>query len=200
MKDATLKQSLKFLAILKDAPAKQLQAILGSGLLADLRDGNIAEVDRDVFRKVLGLNPLRPVYVVAMDYETSIEDLIRLGKYDWSNSDITTSHFPTKRTGKTDVTIEPIHFNRSISSSDAIKELDRMGFRPAEGCEFLAFGSKYPDVQREFPIVALGSVWRHLGGLHLVVCLNRHAAGRRAHLSWLEGGWDDYWRFAAVRK
>lgn len=56
----TLKQSAKILSLFEDMPSDQIQAILESGFLADLRDGNVSEVDRGEFRRVLGLKPLRP--------------------------------------------------------------------------------------------------------------------------------------------
>lgn len=57
---ATLKQAKKILSVFEETPREQIQEILGSGLLADLRDGNIAKVNRDDFRKMLGLKPLTP--------------------------------------------------------------------------------------------------------------------------------------------
>lgn len=60
-KYATLKQSRKILSIFEEALSEQVQAILESGLLVDLRDGNIAEVKRNNFRRVLGLKPLEPI-------------------------------------------------------------------------------------------------------------------------------------------
>jgi hypothetical protein len=35
-----------------------------------------------------------------------------------------------------------------------------MGYRPAELSELLAFGENYPEVQRKFPVIAFGSIWR----------------------------------------
>ena len=58
MKDATLKQARKILDIFSDTPLEQIQEIISSGLLADLRDGNIAGVSRENFRRILGLNSL----------------------------------------------------------------------------------------------------------------------------------------------
>jgi len=57
-KDATLRQSAKILSLFEDTPLDQVQAILKSGLMADLRDGNIANVKRDEFQRLLGLKPL----------------------------------------------------------------------------------------------------------------------------------------------
>lgn len=57
---ATLKQSAKILSIFEDTPAYQVQAILESGFLADLRDADVNNVDRDEFRKMLDLKPVKP--------------------------------------------------------------------------------------------------------------------------------------------
>jgi len=93
-----------------------------------------------------------------------------------------------------------VHFDRSISSDDAIAELDKMGLRPAEAGELLAFRAKYPDVQREFPIVALGSVWRGLYGNRHVLVLRCRGGKRRANLYWFGDDWNDGCRFATVCK
>jgi hypothetical protein len=66
--------------------------------------------------------------------------------------------------------------------------------------ELLAFGEKYPDVQREFPVVALGSAWRDSVGNRHVPYLVRHAGRRLLYLYWLGCEWDSGYRFAAVRK
>lgn len=63
MKDGTLRQGLKILSLFESTPNEQVQALLESGLLADLRDGNIAEVKRDEFRRLLGLKSLNPPFL-----------------------------------------------------------------------------------------------------------------------------------------
>jgi hypothetical protein len=65
--EATLDQGTKILSIFKNTPIEQVQAILGSGLLADLRDGNIVEINRDSFRKALGLKPLNAPVELLLD-------------------------------------------------------------------------------------------------------------------------------------
>jgi hypothetical protein len=55
-------------------------------------------------------------------------------------------------------------------------------------------------MQRQFPVIALGQVWRDLDGDRLFVYLNRHGDGRRASLGGRGGDWNDVSRFAAVRK
>lgn len=68
MKDATLGQAGKILRLFSETPLEQMQAILASGFLADLRDGNISEVNRDEFRKILGLRPLELIPEPLLDW------------------------------------------------------------------------------------------------------------------------------------
>ncbi|KPJ55389.1 hypothetical protein AMJ47_00805 [Parcubacteria bacterium DG_72] len=59
MKTATLRQAKKVLELLEGIPAKQVQSLLASGLLSDLLNANVAEIDRHEFRKFCGLVPIR---------------------------------------------------------------------------------------------------------------------------------------------
>lgn len=139
-------------------------------------------------------------YPVSINYGLSLEEMIAAGRYDWKSDDIVTKHFPVKGEGVANVEIQLVHFDRVIESEEAIEELDKMGLRPAKIEELLAFGAKYPKVQREFPIVALGSVWRFAHGLRHVPYLGRSGAGRGLSLGWFEGEWVERCRFAAVSK
>lgn len=55
----------------------------------------------------------------------------------------------------------------------------------------LAFGEKYLNVQREFPVIALGSVWFGPGGGRHVAVLEGDAGGRHLDLGWDDP--DDQW-------
>lgn len=153
-----------------------------------------------MFKKAKKIKQEKNIFLISIDYGMSIEKMLELGEYNSLNSKITSKHFPTSRTGKMETEIILIHFNRSISSKEALKEMDKMGLRAAEPHELLAFGVKYPDVQCQFPIVALGLVWRGPDDSRNVVCLGGVGAKRNTRLYWCEGDWGDYWRFAAVRK
>ena len=65
--------------------------------------------------------------------------------------------------------------------------------------ELLAFDATYPEKQHEFPIVALGSVWRDRRGNRDVPCLLWRASERSLDLYWHDDGWGGHCRFAAVR-
>ena len=144
--------------------------------------------------------PAGNVYSLTVNYGLSVEDAVKLGRYDWANSDINSSNFQTKRSGTAEVVVELIHFNRYISTKDALSELDRMGYRTAELHELLAFGEKYPNVQREFPVVALGSVWQDRSGVRDIPYLGRYGSERGLYLDWVGHGWDEVYWYAAVRK
>jgi hypothetical protein len=81
-----------------------------------------------------------------------------------------------------------------------LKEFEARGLRAATLPELLAFGATYPEKQREFPIVALRSVWQNRDGLRCVPCLDRDGSKRMLGLRWLGRRWLDDCRFAAVRK
>ena len=138
-------------------------------------------------------------FLVTVNYNRTIEELVKAGRYHWQNSDITSQNFPSSRKGKAQVLIQLVHFDRDITSDEVLKALDKQGLRPVTLPELLAFGAKYPDKQCAFPIVALGSVWRVSGVGRRVAYLWRGAGSRGLGLYWLGDGWGAHSRFAAVR-
>ena len=174
-----------------------VQTALTNGMLADFVEADLTQVDREELRKALRLTPLDLRFFV--DYGMTLEQMITAGNYDWFIDDITAKRFPLTGTGK--VAFEPklFHFDRSISSEDAIKEMEKDGFRAAKIEELLAYGAILPEEQRKYPIIALGSVAK-IRGSRRVACLDWDASERGLRLFWFDGGWDDYYRFLGVRK
>ncbi|MBU6500273.1 MAG: hypothetical protein KGJ89_00345 [Patescibacteria group bacterium] len=180
------------------ASDEQIHELVKDGEAPDALVEKIADVLAEAMQAA------KNIFCVIVYYSLTLSRMIAAGKYDWVNSDITEEHFPVLRAnrGKEKVVVELIHFNRDIDSDGAVRGLDRMGFRPAELPELLAFGAAYREKQREFPIVALGpnSVWRGRRGDRFVVCLGRGSGGRVLYLGCFDGGWISICRFAAVRK
>jgi len=157
--------------------------------------GKIVEVLAETLRKAAN------VFSVLVDYGRSVADLVADGKYDWKNDDVNDKNFPDFRPRKGTVEVQLIHFNRVISTENVLNELDRQGLKAADLHTLLSLGAKYPDLQREFPIVALGSVWQNRnGGNRRVLCLLRDGSGRSLDLRWGVVDWCGVYRFAAVRK
>lgn len=141
-----------------------------------------------------------PAYKVSVNYDQTVEQFIKAGKYDWFNDDVTSLHFPSNEKDVAGVLVYLVNFNRDISSEDAVRELDRQGLRPATLKELLALGVAQPDLQRNNPIVALGSTWCSSAGNLVVPFLGSSEGGRFLSLIRLGGGWSSSWQFAAVRK
>lgn len=146
-------------------------------------------------KKVVG-----DIYTATVDYGMSLADMIKAGKYDWVNDDITAEHFPITGSGKVEVSFELVHLNKSTSSEEILLHMEKNNLRPATLAELLAFGAKYPEKQREFPIIALGSSWVYRDGDRCVPYLGRYDSKRRLVLGWFGSGWYDCWRFLTVRK
>ncbi len=96
-----------------------------------------------------------------------------------------------------EVAFEYVHMDRDASTDEVLAEMDRRGLRPALYEELLGFAEKYPDEQRKFPIVALGS---RATVAVIVAYLWDHGLGWRLDLDWIDGRWSDGCRFLAVPK
>ena len=140
------------------------------------------------------------VYPITVDYGLSLEQMIATGRYDWVNSDITSEHYPIVGTGTVALEGQLVHYGRNMSSEAVLADLDQKGLRPATMAELLAFGAKYPELQRQFPIVELGSVWPYPLGDRSVGYLARVGRGRRLRLVWFADDWGASYRFLAFRK
>jgi hypothetical protein len=144
------------------------------------------------------------VYHLVVNYTLLLADMIKIGKYEGVNSDITAEHFPVTGKGKVAINVELWWPNRYFNNGDeviAALAKEKPDYRFAELPEGLALGAAQPELQRQFPIAIMGSksIWHHAGGRDFA-CLGRGDSRRGLYLYWLEGGFDGAWRFAVVRK
>lgn len=125
-----------------------------------------------------------------------------VGKYDWVDGDITEKHFPINIPADYDAEYKLFHFNRVISSDDAIKEMKKEGYRPATLVELLVLGETQPELQRLFQIIALSPItpWDVSHGDYRVPTLTKGNAGRELTLNWSGDGWNAYSRFLGILK
>lgn len=140
---------------------------------------------------------------LAIDYTKTVEQVIADSNYDWKNDDITSQHFPVSPEmigKKAEVSAKLFHFNCDISSDDVISEMDKAGYRPATLMELLVLGFLFPELQRQFPIVALGSVWHSARVTRHVPCLDVSGIKRKLNLLWFDGVWFAHYRFLGARK
>ena len=140
-------------------------------------------------------------YPVFIDSKKTVEQMVADGHYDWSNSNINSSNFFVPNGGQTKSILRLIRFGREITTGEALVELEQQGFRPASLSELLAFGAKFPDLQKKFKVVALGAVWIDSNNYSQAAFLGSFGDKRGLGLSQYRGGyWHAGFRFLAVKK
>lgn len=126
--------------------------------------------------------------------------MIEAGHYDETDDDIIADNFPSSGSGTVELDCVLVHLDRDASTEEVESEIAKLGLRPARLEELLAFGEAYPEVQQEFSVVALASLWvdsrsdRHFAYLDSYTS-ERHLA---LHLD-EEGEWGAGW-WLAVRE
>lgn len=143
-------------------------------------------------------------YRIMMDFKVSLKDMVKAGKYAWVNPRINRENFPQTRHGVSILNAHlfkaPLYFGCHISSDSIVAEMGKQGYKPAIIEELLAFGETNPEVQRKFPVVALGSCT----GLDRYVPflskdISRDTPGRYLHLERWNRPWSLDCQFLAIR-
>lgn len=140
---------------------------------------------------------------LIVDYTKSVEQAIAEGSYDRRHYGISVESFPisSKVYGKKfEVSARLFHFDRDIMSKEVITEMDKVGFRPGTLMDLLALGTQYSEMQRTFPIAAVGSVWRYGLLIRCVPCLKVEGSSRELSLDYFVNNWDARWHFLGVPK
>jgi len=137
---------------------------------------------------------------LRVDYSLTIKSLITAGGYDNVNIYITKKNFPAnaKESGKKELVFRIFRFKNLTSSQRVIQSMKQRGCRPATLRELVVFGKANPDLQRKYPIIALGSVWLTPCGNRFVPELRSHAAWRYLELDYYDNDWDYSIRFLAI--
>lgn len=136
---------------------------------------------------------------LTVNYDISLADALVLGKYDSVNGNITQANFPPSGKGTQTIEAALFHFDKTMTSKRVIAEMNKAGYRPATIEELLALGQVNPDLQRKYPIVALGSSCVVDGGRN-VSYLSWGSNERKCNLSRFDFDLNDRCRFLAVRK
>ena len=79
-----------------------------------------------------------------------------------------------------------------------LARMEELNVRPTLSPEFLALTRAFPDLQRQFPLIGLGSVWAGSGGNRLVLYACESSGERDLRLRWDDREWDVDFRFPAV--
>ncbi|MFP4515009.1 MAG: hypothetical protein ACLFNO_03350 [Parcubacteria group bacterium] len=137
---------------------------------------------------------------LTLDYSMNVEEMMQVaGLY---SKHVNSENFPIPkkmRGKKVDINIRLFHFNRPISTEEAIFEINKDSFRGANIFEQVTFAAHYPQMQRQFPIVAFGSTWQAPGfAIKFVPVLFFGGYDRPLSLGWFHERWPYYYRFLGV--
>ena len=123
--------------------------------------------------------------------QKTLAQLIKDRNFEYENSDIK-KHFTLEPVRSADYKL--FHFNRIVSSEDAIKEMEKEGYVAANLTELLL----WKDWNEQDWVLTLGSV-AEVDDDRRVPCLSRLDAGRDLYLYWWVSSWHGGCRFLAVR-
>ncbi len=140
-------------------------------------------------------------FTVVADYSRSLEDLIVAGSYDYVNPEIAKVSFQPfegERGRKKKFFKLYYFFGEDLQFDDAIGEMKKDGSRPAIHQELLVLGETYPEIQRQFPIIALGTICFNCDGYRCVVELWGDSEKRGLDLVWYDGDWRGHYYFLGV--
>jgi hypothetical protein len=155
-----------------------------------------------VLAEALMPKAMRKTYKVVVDYSKSLVEMIKLGNYGLVDDNIKFKNFSIQGVGRDEEDLVLVYLGRDATTKEVLEHLVSLGLEAAAIEHLLAFGAKYPDVQRKFPVICLGSSFVNDRGNRLVPCLLGHDSSR---LLSLDNNRDDRrWaapcRFLAVHK
>ena len=142
----------------------------------------------------------RKGFLLMVDPDLSIENLIELGGYESKNSNIDSENFPSGRSEETELFLEFVCFDKGMTSDEVMKEIDEKGLRPATLKELLAFCATYPGIDDIKLAVALGSVWEDWTTAQSVPYMWNHNGKLGIGLEYIEVVWNKECWFAVVQK
>ena len=99
-----------------------------------------------------------------VDHDRTLAEMIKAGKYDfvYYDKDIVEKNFPIHQPSNNvwppiGIEFVLVHLDKTASTNEVFQYMDEHDLWPAWIEELLAFGEEFPDVQRDFPIIAFGS-------------------------------------------
>lgn len=135
--------------------------------------------------------------LISIDHRMSMAALVRLGRYTGlSKAVLLAPRMKERKAAQYEVRI--FHFDEIIGSKEARKRIEKAGWNVATIEQLLALGALLPHLQRQFPIVALGTTWK--GAIPRAACLH-HGDGLKRYvvLRWIGDDWCGDFAFMAVR-
>lgn len=126
----------------------------------DLKQLSSAEVMRMILPFIQGYAEIvmQDTFSVVIDRSKSFISQVQAGHYDWVNPNITADEFPINGEGKVRRNLHLVHFDKDMTNSEVLKELEAQNLEPAQVEDLLFVGAAYPALQQQFSIACLGTV------------------------------------------
>ena len=127
--------------------------------------------------------------------------LMARGNYDWISPEIRHASAQGTTMAPRHLGLVLVHYNSTMLTADVMADLARRRLRPAGIEEVLILGAsaKTRDLQRSFPIIALGSQWNSEGGSRVCPLLAGNPSNRQLLVTDVASQWEAPCRFSAIR-
>lgn len=138
-------------------------------------------------------------YPLTIDHSRPFAEMVAAGGYDHVNEFLTEPSYQVRGSGAVGVEVDLVCLARDASTDEVLRTLESPGSRLGRIEELLALGAAEPDLQRSFPIVALGSVADYPAGYRRIPFLWGSPRVRHLDLRWDEHTWGENIRFLTAR-
>lgn len=139
---------------------------------------------------------------VIVDYSLTIEEMVLLGNFGWTNGDVNSQHFHINGDGTKSFIVHLSSFRSEVASNLARSHMKKRGQKPAPLEVGLAFATAFPDVQTKRPIALIDVVTRLNGSdtkaRPRVVCLTSTLERRDLSLKPADIMWSPEYSFLAI--
>lgn len=140
------------------------------------------------------------IFEVTVDYSKSVKDMVTIGNYWRVEHQITDQNFPIVGSGKAKFNTEIVRFDKRLSSEEILSRFKARNLSPAKIEILLAFAASYPEEERDYIIVALGSVWKRKDNVLAIAYLSSGKSGWWLRPYYFENVWFEQDCFLAVHE
>lgn len=124
------------------------------------------------------------IFTVHVNYGFNAKFLIKISPFEYINPEVYSKNFTLTKTGKTEIKIQLVRFDKPMFINEIMKELEKANLRPANYFELLSLFIRHQNFfEKEFAeynqdsvnipqVVALGTIWRPQNSIYTdVICI-----------------------------
>jgi len=185
-----------------DARQKRARVSVGAGQVSKKAAIKNVETLLDANSFEAGQITKKHPLTLSVDHSKPLRKLVAAGRYTGFSRGLLGAPRPAKK-GRLEYEARVFHFDQIISSAQAKRKIQQADkhrpWKVAPVEQLVALGNLLPHLQRQFPIVALGTVFKK-GPVPQVACLH-HGDGAKRYivLRWIGDDWCGDFAFLAIR-